>query len=468
MTEQEPGGGLALCVNGHRMLAVSLACPVCGAGPSDYAYQPPSGVHVAEREPQHAPGSLLTSLSGALIAVAMAVTVLMSGGRQDEVVAAPTDPGASPSAMGACDGLAEMRLEINQVLPDAPEQVCLTLAQQGALTITAQPTRNDTGLRMRVETAQGAVWAEADSTSTGVARIDSIFAAGTYVIYVHSLDGGAPPPFGLLAEAFESSTPDPSGGAGDPISSHIPPASECGDELPLISDSGRVPLTGGASIACLRVTEDSFVKFGAETLTPSGFLPPDIILTFYAYEESGQARFWWTFDDAFGSDPEASADLPAGTYAMEIQTFTGEPIGDVEVYADTTGTYIRRGAVLPVNSWVNAQTCDDPEAPQVALGESVTVEGSGDNYACLTLATSQRVRLAGSSSANQDLALEVIEVSGATPARVAWSDDDLFSPHSNDVNPLLSTTLPAGRFVVVFLEANNSTIAPATLTVTPE
>lgn len=389
------------------------------------------------------------ALTAAAIVAAIAAIVI-----NDRTPQAESD-GPGTAFQTACGGVASNQIQLDQQYVDPAAVVCFEVEHEVTITIGATSTAG-LDLKLEVETSTGGFWAAADDTYGSDPEVSTIFLPGSYVVSVSQFGGGDPGSFTLLTTTSPSPyASDDGSGAG---SDEVPSIESCGvGGVELIDGTGQMAVSDDARFACVLLTADAFVKFGAQGEASS---TSDLTLAVYAFDNSGAPVFVHSVDNTFDLDPEFSIDLPAGMYVVEVAEKTGGGVGESSLYIDNSPSDFRIGAVSEDNSDFTAGQCGTEIPVTLAVGDHHAFVGGARVRACMTLSAQQRLTIEVSSQNTQDLVLEIIGfMPDGTPVRYGWNDDDLFSNAPTDVNPKLDMVLPAGTYLLAVDEFGGSTLA---------
>ncbi len=494
---------LSTCTNGHRMLIGSTICPVCsapvgrrrparGRRDGDHANDETPGFHgtmgatpARMKNPRQgfdattgtgnkARAAIFTGAAVVLVGVAAAAIFAVADPEPE-----PTGPTPLPQVGEACGGAALEQIELDREYKNASKVVCFEVETELIISMGATPADPSNDLVIEISNADGAFWAAADDTHGDAPEVSSPFFPGTYVATVTAFGGGDPGEFTLYSTTHDpDAIGDPSADAA--FNSHLPGVDECGSaDIPMLTDTASVKRDSDNTVACLVLTEAAWTKIGVISLdeVAAGIDSPDLTFALHKFDETGRPRFVRSFDDAFGSDPEASTQLEVGTYLIEVEEWSGGATGMTEIYVDTERSYFRVGPVADNAADLTAATCEDDnlDTPIITIGETATRlfldEDAPDQtraIACLTVSDDQILSLSALSLEGQDLVLEVVKIGGAdNPMRYAWSDDYIFVQEFTDKNPKVETVIPAGTYVLVVSEFFGDPLENLQITVAP-
>ncbi|WP_062202928.1 hypothetical protein [Demequina salsinemoris] len=409
----------------------------------------PESAHTMPSDHHDAPashsGNARTSYAILAAAAALAVTLggsfllwrLVSG---DDT--GTGSPAASASDAAACPAVASEVLELDgQVVePDSP--FCLVVTERTELTVGAAALEEGDDLALSLETTDGGILAQADTSLGADPTVTVVVEPGAYVGYVTALDGTDAPPFLVYTSTLEASDSDTTTTAVV-----TPTLADCGADVPLFTDEATLETDGDSPYLCLEVTEPTFLVAGAEShaeLTPDEG-GPDLTLAISAFDDDGVAQVLRSNDDVFGYDPEITIDLEPGTYLVSASSWFGTESGDMTLYAGPAGSIMRTGDVSTAIDGVTEAACDS--ATSIDVGDAITVEGEQE-YVCLDNPTKQRLRIEAATLADQDLVLEVVQFVDGEAVRVGWSDTDPDDDTLTSTDPAIDRVLPEGTLLI--------------------
>lgn len=402
---------------------------------------------------------VLWSAVGATVAGMVVAAVALWGDRSEPDPATPSTQ--ESVASDGCAGVEAQSIELDGQVVEPQSRTCFELVEARQVSVGAAALEPSDLIELTLFDAEGQQLAAAVSEPDWDPSIGVELSPGTYVIEVTGVDSEEVPPFLLHTATF------PPQGTGEdevdvpgpqilPGGVDLPTLDACGTEVPWLAtgqpvavsqtadagagDSTAVP----AGFACVEVTEAVFAKIGIESPDPYGADSPDLTLAVYHLGD-GDPELIRVGDDSFGSDPEVSLDLEAGTYLVEGAAWHDETAGDYEFYYDDTATLMREGEVAAMHAGLTVDVCEDQAV--LTVGDALTVEGER-TYTCVDVAEGERLIIQAATLGDQDLALEVVGFDDDGPYRLAWTDDNPHSQALIDFDPLLDQHIPAGRWVV--------------------
>lgn len=378
------------------------------------------------------------------VSIAVAMLVVAATGIGIWVV---TDRGddsalpASPTATTAddCGGVADQLIELNRQLVDPPGLLCFDIEVNSEITVGVAALDAQEEISFHLRDTAGGILAQAASDAGLDPQVVLVLGPGRYVIEVFGADDAEPPPFLVNTATFPSSaTPsDP-----DADVTILPDLSQCGLELPWLTDDQVLPGSDDDRWACVDVEESGMVKVGA--ISADSGADTDLRLTLYG---SGQVPVA-TNDDVFGLDPEVSTALDAGTYLVAVDAWFDAPTGEFDLYVDTDGDYWRRGEPSDTATGLTESVCSTAGITILDAGQLATVTGT-DPF-CLSVDSPRRLLLEAASVDGELFALEVLGFAAdGSPQRIAWTSTDPAEPDSVDATPALDMIFPAETLIVV-------------------
>lgn len=390
-------------------------------------------------------------VAGATIAV---FTFLRGGSESESTVPDPQESAASDG----CTGVEAQSIELNGQIVEPEPRTCFELTDTLQVTIGAAALEPSELIELALFDAAGQELATTVSEPDWDPTIGMELPPGIYVIEVRGVDADEVPPFLLHTATFppageSESAPAP---ADPPGGDDLPALAACGADVPWLATGSpvAVPNTSdavagepgdvAAHFACVDVAEPVFAKIGIESPDPYGAQSPDLTLAVYRLS-ADSVELVRVGDDSFGSDPEVSVALEAGTYLVEGAAWHGVEAGAFEFYYDDQASLFREGEVAAMHADLTADMC--ASNPSVSVGEAITVEGDR-TYTCLEVTEAGRLTLQAATLTDQDLALEVIGFNEGGPFRLAWSDSNPYSQALIDFDPLLDQYIPAGEWVL--------------------
>lgn len=424
------------CEKGHPVLAGSTVCTKCGAQVTGRRISPDAPTPSSPLNAKINRRTVLVMATSVAVTVASAGVILaMVASQQDSP--GPTLPSGPVPTSCEDGGVVEINLGVPYL--DAPPVSCFTVAEETSITIGARGSVGS-DLSLMIERIDGVFWAAADNTHGSDPGLSTIFLPGSYLITVTDWLVSPPDAFTLYSVVSDSADP------WSDINAALPALSECGSaSVPLLDTASSHMFAHASRYSCVVIGSDGFVKFGA--ITDEGN-PADLSLAVHSFNESGRPQFINSVDNAFGTDPEMSLDLAAGTYLIEVGESTGASLGGFSMYVDAAQTYFRRGSVSTYLASLTPSDCTDGTLPALTLGSSQSLS-EAKALGCVTLDTPARIVVDAASTANQDLTLEVVgfDEDGA-PVRYGWADDYLWAASPDQVDPRLDIVLPAGVYVI--------------------
>jgi hypothetical protein len=368
----------------------------------------------------------------ATIVVGVVVAVKVIGGKSDRA----EEPGGRSGFATACDGIAQEEITIGQDAATQYSLLCFSVAEHSSITIDAVPNGTDADLQLTVSLGTGKVLADNDDTDGLDPQVVFDAQPGTYILSVTRYGGGNPGEFTVHSSAVVI----PEIGL-----SALPTLDECANlSGPTIQQSGAALRALGEPFTCLSLTTGAFTKIGARANDPAS---TDLTLAVYAFDGAGVAQFVRSVDDTFATDPELNLDLAAGNYLIEVGAYEVGKMGAYSVYVDTTGTFFRTSAVSSGLATLRPSDC--ASLPAVAVGQPLTIGGTAQPLACLTLESSRRLVIMAATQAGQDLTIEIVGFdSTGSPVRYVWADEDVFGEDPNSQDPRTDLVLPAGTYVL--------------------
>ncbi len=387
-------------------------------------------------------------VGAALLVLVLVLVWLVTRGEDPE---ASLSEGAATGAAAECSPVdaAPLELDSQQVQPSAP--FCLIVTERVELTVGAATLEEGEELALSIETTDGGVLAEADTSLGADPVVTVIVEPGAYVGYVTALDGTEAPPFLVYTSTLAASDD-----ATTTTAITTPTLADCGVDVPAFTDEATFDTDGATPYLCLEITEPTFVVAGAEShsdLTPDEG-GPDLTLTVSEFDDAGEAQVLRSNDDVFDYDPEVTIDLEPGTYLVSATAWFGTDAGDLTLYAGPAGTIMRTGAVSAVIDGVTEDQCTS--ALGIEVGDVLTVEGQAQ-YVCLDNPSQQRLRIEAATLGEQDLVLEVVQFQDGEAVRVAWADSDPEATSLTDADPAIDRVLPAGTLLIAvttFFDSN--------------
>jgi hypothetical protein len=451
------------CENGHPVTPGSTICTQCGGQVTDRRVPAPDIYQKAADEIEGMPAPTGTPVpttktdiqkrTTLIVALAAGMSTLIAGivlffvasQTQDTVEPAPTPTTPAMS----CAGIAP-ELELGLEYGNAPAVWCFEVDEETIVNLTAHSDGGE-ALGFEVERADGVFWAATPGVEGADPVLSSYFLEGAYVVTVTGESGAEPGAFMLVTSVGD---PDSPWDTSDP---DLPGIDDCGGaETPLLEFATRVAWLssdGDVVNACLTLDEAAFVKFRADARTGGA----DLNLVVYEFGDDGRPVYVRSVNDTFGTDPEMSLDLEAGTYLVGIEEWQGEAVGGFALYASTDPEYHREGEVSEARAYLTPDDCASGDIPTVEVGDSLMYTAN-DPVACLEVDNTQRLVLKAVSFSGQDLILEVIGfMADGTPYRFSWVDDDLWATDFDDLDPVLDTYVPAGTYVLSVTEYSGQT-----------
>ncbi len=459
------------CENGHPVLEGSTICIKCGAQVTTRRVEPPRAAastastpasQSTSRPPMSAEAGRRVSL---LVGISVAVAVAAAGVFLCVAASQDVDPGSEITSeypvSPPCEEIGVTELELGAAYIDAPAVSCFTVTDNVFVTIGVRGSEGS-DLSVEVKSSDGVTWEASEHTYGSEPVVSSVFFPGSYVVTVGDRHAPEPEEFTLYSVIRDPSVP-----WGD-VDTVLPFLAECGTaSVPILDNAPMLPLPNAPRYSCVVVASGGFAKFGA--IADDGN-SANLNLAVHSFDDSGRPQFIRSVDDTFGTDPEMSLDLEAGTYLLELTEATGAPLGDFSVYIDTmdvntTEMYFRRGNVsLPLES-LAATDCADGRLPALALDGSLSLRG-GKALACVTLEQQTRVVAKAISTSGQDLTLEVVGFDeGGVPVRYGWVDDDLWATDFENYDPRLDILLPSGTYVLAVAVFSGGVVGDAVITI---
>ena len=468
---------LPTCVNGHRMVVGATVCPVCAAPVKRSTMThslPPEVESAAAPEPTRDSNTRSSTGKARIVGAIVAAGALIAGGVAAVVAvsgqAEPSEP--LPASLSAdptqtCADMGLTVLPIGASVTSTSPRSCFSIQREVALTISVTPEMGTENLVLTVTTASGAFVAGGDGAVGGAPEVFAVLFPGTYVV---ELSSSTDQPIGsvTLTSRVLNTDPSPTSAPSTPADqAALPGRAQCGTpDVPLITNDGSATPGTSAPAACVEITADAWVKMGLIS-TGSSSAGPDLVLSLHRFDETGRPRFVRSFDDAFGSDPEASANLTTGVYLLQAEEWRGGAVGEVEIYADSDQSYVRTGLVSEGGLLVTAENCLHPDLRPLALGGVIGFEDDALGYTCITVTEGTVIDLDVLSLAQQDLTLEIIGFDeNDTPRRFGWADEFIFVEDFDDVDPRIQTFLPAGTYFLHVYEFNGDPVGDYTIAAT--
>ncbi|PKQ25077.1 MAG: hypothetical protein CVT64_11620 [Actinobacteria bacterium HGW-Actinobacteria-4] len=375
---------------------------------------------------------------------------------------ADVTPRESVSAEDGCGGVDVQRIELNSQVLGPTDTFCFVIEQVSDVTIGAAALDVTQPLVLEVTDADAALQGAAASSDGIDPQLVLRLEPGTYFGHVSTPGEQLAAAFLVYTAAFPAAT----GGTTDAPNPGVdlPSVDQCGGSIPMVAHGDRMAGTATSTLACLEITDQRFVKVGAQTADSDA--NPDLQIAVYRADGEGFTLIRAN-DDAFGLDPELSFDAVPGLYLIATYAWFGEPTGDFTLYVDTEGTTWRDDYPSPRFTHVTDATCATGSATVLGPGDDATMP-AGLDVVCLDIAAAGRYTLTVTSQSGDSLAMEVMRPSpGGAPVRFAYTDHDPYATAPTPGRILIDATFPQGTFAVgVFSWFTDS--APGAYTVTLE
>ncbi|WP_062076530.1 hypothetical protein [Demequina globuliformis] len=382
------------------------------------------------------------AIAVAVVAAGAVIAVLAWG---DDPVDSEPSPSSAAGVGCNADSVEYIRLDTQISEPEGP--VCFEITERATVTVGAAALVPEPLISVALATASGDIIDSTDATAQEDPDVTAELEPGVYEILVSPVgeSGATPPPYLLVTAtdaattASASPTPSPTASPDASIDADLPDASACGATVPIAAADSPAQVTSDAPYACIEATEDGFWRVG---VTSDADSTADLRMVVYGSDEDHGVVA--SVDDTFGSDPDISHDLAAGTYIVSVSAWDEAPFVGAEVYADNTGTLVRTGEPSAAQALLDPSVCET--APAMGVGDALTVE---DQYACLTVDEAERLTIQAATLGTQDLVVEVLGFGAeGEPFRAAWADGNPDATSLGDTDPLLDQVIEAGTWVI--------------------